>query len=372
MITGPPLRIAMLAPVSWPVPPEAYGPWEQVTSNITEALVGKGHEVTLFAARGPKTTAQLVETVPHPLSTWPEDELKKTRQFDPLTGLLTGAPNFRALEQLHIATCMEATLRKDFDIVHSHLHVHALIFSRFLSCPMVTTLHGSAWVQADHVVLDHYKDQPFVSISDSERAFKPDLNYVATVYNGIAMERYQYCAKKKDYLLFCGRFAPEKGASEAVQIALKSATPLKMAGMIEGQYKDYFDSTIRPYLKHGNIEYLGLLTQEELVPLYQEARALLCPTHWAEPFGLVAAEAQACGTPMLGTRKGAFVEIVQEGKTGFLFEGVDEAVRQVHRLDEIKPLACRQNAESRFSSQVMADGYEQVYRKILRSKKPHK
>ena len=360
------LRIAMLAPVSWPVPPKSYGPWEQVVANLTEALVKRGHEVSLFAAHGSKTSGRLFATVPHPFSLWPEDELRQLQQLNPNTGLLDGPPHFRALEQQHIAICMEAAHEGNFDIVHSHLHVHALIFSRLIPCPMVTTLHGSAWVQADHAILNRYKDRPFVSISDSERAFKPDLNYVATVYNGIDTKTYGYCDEKEDYLLFSGRIAPEKGAAEAVQIALQAGMPLKIAGMIERKYQDYYEKTIQPYVDNKNVDYLGLLSQKELVPLYQKARGQLCPIRWAEPFGLVLAEAQACGTPILGTRKGAFAEIIQDGKTGFLFDDVDEAVRLVQRLGEIEPLACRHNAEQRFSPGVMATAYEKVYQMLLR------
>jgi glycosyltransferase involved in cell wall biosynthesis len=335
-------------------------------SNLTEALVGRGHDVTLFAAPGSETSARLVETVAHPFSHWPEEDLRRPQRFDPSSGLLTGPPNFRALEQQHISICMEAAHRGDFDILHSHLHVHALVFSRLLPCSMVTTLHGSAWVQADHPILDRHRDQPFVSISDAERSFKPDLNYVATVYNGIDTGMYRFCELKEEHLLFSGRLAPEKGVAEAVQIALKSGMPLKIAGMIEERHRDYFETTVQPHIEDGDVEYVGLLSQRELVALYQRAKGLLCPTVWAEPFGLVAVEAQACGTPVLGSRRGATVEIVREGKTGFLFDEVDEAVRLVQRLDEIDPGACRENAEQRFTSAVMAKAYEDVYGVILR------
>jgi glycosyltransferase involved in cell wall biosynthesis len=185
------------------------------------------------------------------------------------------------------------------------------------------------------------------------------------VYNGIDTEAYGYCDVKEDYLLFTGRLAPEKGAAEAVEIALQSGIPLKMAGMVERKYQDYFEETIQPYVDNKNVEYLGLLSQEELVPLYQKAKSLVCPIRWAEPFGLALAEAQACGTPILGARKGALVEIIQEGKTGFLFDEVDEAVRLIQRLGEIESLACRHNAEQRFSSGVMAAAYEKVYQMLL-------
>lgn len=171
---------------------------------------------------------------------------------------------------------------------------------------------------------------------------------------------------KEEYLLFSGRLAPEKGVAEAVEIALRSGMPLKMAGMIEEKHRDYFETTVQPHQADGSVEYVGLLSQKELVALYQKAKGLLCPTLWAEPFGLVAVEAQACGTPVLGSRRGATVEIVQEGKTGFLFDDVDEAVRLVQRLDEVDPSTCRENVEQRFTSAVMAEAYEKVYDVILK------
>lgn len=364
------MRIAILAPASWPVPPAGYGPWEQVCSNIAEGLVKLGHDVTLFAAPGSQTAGRLVETVAHPFAMWPEAETSRTQEFDADSGLLVGPPNFRALEQQHIAMCMEAARDGAFDVVHSHLHVHAIVFSRMIQCPLVSTLHGSAWVESDHVVLDRYKDQPFVSISDAERGFKPDLNYVATVYNGIRTDLYEYCAEKEDYLLFSGRFAPEKGPAEAIQIALKAGIPLRMAGMIEGRYQGYFDEHIKPFLDDRNVTYVGLLSQEQLRPHYQKARALLCPIHWAEPFGLVGVESMASGTPMLGARKGAFCEIIRDGVNGFLFDDVDGAVAAVGKLDAIDSAECRRDVEDRFSADVMAAGYEAVYRHVIESTTP--
>ena len=360
------MRIAILAPVSWPVPPAGYGPWEQVCANIANELVKRGHDVTLFAAPGSQTAAKLVETVAHPFNLWPRAELAREQYFDPASGLLAGPPDFRVLEQQHIAICMETVRNGGFDVVHSHLHVHALVFSRLIPCPLVTTLHGSAWPTAHHGVLERYKDQPFVSISDAERAFKPDLNYVATVYNGIDLSGYEFCANKEDSLLFSGRFAPEKGAADAVEIARRAGMPLKMAGMIEEKHRGYYDGAIKPFVDGKSVEYVGLLTQAELAPLYRKARAVLCPTHWAEPFGLVGVEAMACGTPMVGSRKGAFVEIVEEGRSGYLFDSLDEAVEKVGRLAEIDPADCRRRVEERFSAPVMAAAYEKVYADLAR------
>jgi glycosyltransferase involved in cell wall biosynthesis len=358
------MRIAMLAPVSWSLPPSGYGPWEQVAHNLTEELVKLGHDVTLFAAAGSQTSARLVETIPSALATWPEPERCRAQSFDPATGLLEGPPDARVLEQLHIAQCMERAATGDFDVVHSHLHVHALVFSRLIPCPLVTTLHGAAWVRAVHPVLSAYKEMPFVSLSDAERQFLPELNYVATVYNGIRIENFPFEEHKDDYLLFAGRLAPEKGAAEAVQLALKTGRRLLIAGMIEPQHQDYFDRGIKAYIDGKRIEYLGLLSQAELAPFYRQAAAVLFLISWAEPFGLVAVEAQASGTPLIATRFGALPEIIVDGETGFVVDSLDEAVAAVGKLDQISPSACRRNAEQRFTAAHMAKGYEAVYRSL--------
>ena len=359
------LRVAMLAPVSWPVPPVGYGPWEQVVSNLTEELVKNGHEVTLFAATGSKTSAHLVPTVPQAFSLWPESERNAPRRFNPVSGLLEGPPDFRAIEQQHIATCIEAARDGGFDVVHSHLHVYALVFSRLIPCPFVSSLHGAAWVKSNHHVFDLYREQPFVSLSDAERQLKPDLNYVATVYNGIQLDAFPLCTNKKDYLLFAGRLAPEKGAAEAVQIAKRAGIPLRMAGMIEPQHQAYFDERIKPHLDDHNVTYLGLLSQRDLAPQYQQAAAVLFPISWCEPCSMVGIEAQCSGTPIIGTRNGYLPELIKHGETGFLVESVVEAADAVQRLAEINPLTCRANVEARFSASKMATGYERVYRRLI-------
>ena len=362
------LHIAMLAPVTWPVPPEGYGPWEKVVYNLTEELVARGHKVTLFAAAGSRTSAELVETVPHPFEMWPEEEKHATARFDPDTGLLVGPPDFRALEQQHIAACMEAVRFGTFDVVHSHLHVHALVFSRLIACPLVSTLHGAAWVKALHAVFDRYRDQPYVALSEAERELKPDLNYVATVHNGIRLDEFPLCADKEDYLLFAGRLSPEKGADLAVQIAEKACRPLRIAGMIEPQHQTYFDKKVAPHLDGPNITYLGCLSQKDLAKQYQHAAAVLFPISWCEPCSWVGIEAQASGTPIIGTRYGYLPELVREGETGFLVDSIDEAADAVRRLDETDPKACRANVEQRFSVQAMAEGYERVFRQVSISK----
>ncbi|MCG8404896.1 MAG: glycosyltransferase family 4 protein [Phycisphaerales bacterium] len=358
------MRIAMLAPISWPLPPGGYGPWELVAHNLTEELVRLGHDVTLFAAGGSKTAARLVETSPYAFETWPDAERNRPREFDRQSGLLEGPPDWRTLEQLHIATCMQQAAEGAFDVVHSHLHVHALVFARLIPCPLVSTLHGATWVRSAHPVFRAYREMPFVSISNAERQFLPELNYAATVYNGIRIENFPFESQKEDYLLFAGRLAPEKGPAEAIDVARRAGRRLLMAGMIEPQHEDYFTSRIKPHIDGKQVEYLGLLSQKELAPVYRKAAAVLFLINWCEPFGLVAVEAQATGTPLIATRFGALPEIILEGQTGYVVESLEQAVERVSHLDRLSPEACRQNVESRFTAQAMARGYESLYRKL--------
>lgn len=360
-----PLRIAMLAPISWLMPPKGYGPWEQVAYNLSEELVRRGHDVTVLAAGGSKVSGRLVATCPHPLDDWPEPQRSRPRVLDHETGFLEGPPDGALYEQMHIAECLKAAAAGAFDIVHNHLHAHTLQFADLVKTPILTTLHGVAWNRANHPALLARKNYPFVSLSEKERDFLPELNYVATIGNGIVLDNFPLETEKEDYLLVAGRLAPEKGPAEAVQLAHRTGRPLILAGMIEEQYRRYYREEIAPYVDGKQIRYLGLLSQEQLVPLYQKAAAALFLLNWDEPFGLVAAEAQACGTPIVAFIRGSMPEIVQHGRTGFLVEDLDQACNAVEKLRDIDPAACRKNAEQNFSAAVMTDRYEAVYYKLV-------
>ncbi len=363
-----PLRVAMLAPISWRVPPVSYGPWEQVVYNLTQELVALGHHVTLFSACGAQTDAEQVETVPYPLGDWPQAERSRPRRYDPATGYLEGPPDTRVWEQKHIAACMEAAAAGRFDLVHSHLHVHALAFSRLIGCSLVSSLHGSAWARWHHPLFLEYRDCPFVSLSEAERQLCPELNYVATVYNGIRLNDFPFEPDKDDYLLFAGRLSPEKGPAEAIEVAKRTGRRLILAGMIEPQYQAHFDAKVKPHIDGKQIEYAGLLTQRELAPIYRKAAAVLFLINWCEPCSMVGIEAQASGTPLIGTRYGYLPEIIRDGQTGILVDDLDGACRAVDRLSELRPEDSRRNCEERFSAPVMAKGYEAVYRGLLTSK----
>jgi glycosyltransferase involved in cell wall biosynthesis len=336
-------RIAMIAPITHPYPPPSYGPWERVTHDLTEQLVALGHEVTLFAPRGSATSSHLVETVDDPLAASDRDP--------------------RLEEEKHLAIAMEAVRDGGFDVVHSHLHVHALVFSRMLTTPMVTTLHGSAWDPAHHDLLHRYAEMPYVSISYVERSLLPELNYVATISNGVRVEEIPMGDGLGGYLAFVGRFAPEKGPDLAVEVARAAGLPLRIAGPVEERYRDYFEEVVGG--ADREVQYLGELDRAELWALLGGALALLMPLRWPEPFGLVVAESLAAGTPVVAWRMGAMPELIEDGVTGRLVDNTAEAVHAVGQIGDVSRQRCRQSAENRFSDRVMARFYSAVYSGLL-------
>ena len=340
----------MLAPITHRVPPVGYGPWEQVVADLCRGLTADGHEVTLFAPVGTDTPAHLVETVPYPMNEWPPD---------------ARPPDHRVWEEIHIATMAAHVAERQFDVVHSHLSVHPLGYARLLPVPMMTTLHGSAWNRAIHPALERYSDLPFVSLSDSERHFFPDLNYVATVHNGIDLNTFQPGAGKGGFILFAGRMAPEKQPHVAIEIAGAAGLPLKLAGPIEDKHHEYFSSRVRPMLDGQGIEYLGDLDRTEIIEVFGASAAVIMPLAWEEPFGLVAIEALASGTPVVGWRRGALPEIIRDGVTGALVDDVSGAVRALQHIDRLDRGECRSDAESRFSLDVMARRYAEAYEKVI-------
>lgn len=336
-------RVAMIAPITYPYPPPGYGPWERVTHDLTERLVADGHDVTLFAAAGSKTSAELVATTDRPLSVIP-------------------APRRRMVEDRHITRAIELADRGSFDVVHSHLHVHVLRFADQLSRPLLTTLHGAAWDQAHHTQLRRHASRPFVSLSDRERLFLPELNYVATIPNGIRLTDFPPGRGEEGHLVFVGRLAPEKAPDLAIETARRSGRPLKIAGVIEDAHHDYAMEILSRC--GSGIEYVGALERAALSKLIRDSSGLLMPLTWDEPFGLVVVEALASGTPVIAWRRGAMPEIVDHGTTGYLVDDVDGAVGAVSSLTSISREECVRQAGQRFSDSVMAARYVQAYEAI--------
>ncbi len=347
---GDQLHIGMVAPISHGFPPDGYGPWERVCHDLTEGLVELGHEVTVFAPAGSITSATLHETVPSFL-TDPADH--------------TGPPDARVVEELHVAVAMSESVRLGVDVVHSHLHVHALGYAPLLPMPLLTTLHGAAWDRNNHIVLNRFRDHPFVSLSHAERAFLPELNYIATVGNGIRLADFAPGGRGSDRLVFVGRIAPEKAPDLAIAVAKSADRPIVLAGGLEPKHQSFFDERIRPHLRSKRIEYVGWLSRTEMTDLVREAAALVMPLRWDEPFGLVVIESLALGTPVIAWRRGAMSELVDHGVTGFLVDDVAAAAESVDGLGGLDREECRRRAVAYFGHLRMAEGYVAAYRQVL-------
>jgi glycosyltransferase involved in cell wall biosynthesis len=334
------MKIAILSPVAWRTPPRKYGPWEQVASNIAEGLVESGIDTTLFATADSITKGRLKAVCEH---SWSEHA-----ELDP-----------KVCECLHISNMMEQA--DEFDLIHNNFDFLPLTYSRLIKTPMVTTIHGFSSQKILPVYKKYNSTSYYVSISDSDR--NPELDYIATVYNGLNTDEFTFRSEPKGYLLFFGRIHPEKGTYESIQIAKQSGRKLIISGLI--QHQEYFESKIKPYINDDDIIYIGNSGPEERDRLMGEAYALLHPISFNEPFGLSVAESMLCGTPVIAFNKGSMPELILDGKTGFLVKSIDEAVKAVNNIKSINRKYTSEYADSKFSRQKMTEGYLEVYKKIL-------
>jgi glycosyltransferase involved in cell wall biosynthesis len=332
-------RVAVLSPVAWRTPPRQYGAWETVASNITEGLVARGWDVTLFATRDSVTRAHLHAVV--------DKGYEEDSSVDP-----------KVAEYLHIAEAFEHA--SEFDLIHSHYDFMALTYTRLVKTPVLTTVHGFSSPRI-MPVYEKYRDGYFVSISNSDRA--PGLNYLATVYNGIDLALYPFQESVGEELIFLGRIHPDKGVHLAIEVARVSGLSLLIAGIIQDE--KYFREQVEPHLDGEKIRYLGPVGVHGKNELFARARALLHLNTIPERFGLVLAEANAAGVPVIAMDLGSCREVVQDGQTGFLVNSVDEAVRALGRISEIDRSACRERVLQCFSIETMVQGYEQVYSTIF-------
>ncbi len=339
------LRVAMLAPISWRVPPRHYGPWERVVSLLSEGLVARGVAVTLFATADSLTSATLVGTCPRPCS---EDDT-----LDP-----------KVWECLHISQVFERA--GEFDLIHNHFDFLPLSYSRLIDTPVVTTIHGFSSPRILRVYEDYNASSHYVSISDADRS--PKLDYLATVHHGIALDEFTFREESDGYLLFFGRIHPEKGTAEAIEVAHRTGWRLIIAGIV--QDRAYFESEVAPHIDGDRVCYLGSVGPDKRAEVLGGAQALLHLISFDEPFGLSMVEAMACGVPVIAIGRGSVPEIVVDGETGFIVTGVDGATAAVQRIDEIDRAAARKRVERHFSTERMADGYLRVYEDILRSPHP--
>jgi glycosyltransferase involved in cell wall biosynthesis len=340
------MRIAQVAPLYESVPPKYYGGTERVVSYLTEELVRQGHEVTLFASGDSETNAHLVPVCRQSL------RLDKHCQN----------------QMAHHFVMLERVFRRaaDFDIIHFHVDYMHFPLSRRDPITQVTTLHGRLDIPDLVPLYQEFREMPVISISNGQRKPLAWANWQATVYHGLPVSKYRFRAEPGSYLAFLGRISPEKRVDRAVEIARQVGMPLKIAAKIDRVDKDYFDSMIAPLLRDSFVEFVGEIGEQEKDEFLGNAYALLFPIDWPEPFGLVMIEAMACGTPVIAYRGGAVPEIMEQGHTGFIVEGLEDAIESVQRVPQLSRKRCREVFEKRFTARRMADDYVQVFQRLIR------
>ena len=334
------MKIAVLSPAAWRTPPRKYGPWEQVASNIAEGLVEQGVDVTLFATGDSRTKGKLEYICPEPY-------LENT-SLDP-----------KVWESLHISHLMEQAGR--FDLIHNNYDFLPLTYSRLIKTPVLTTIHGFSSPKILPVYKKYNKSTYYVSISNSDRS--PELDYIATVYNGIDSSQFTFNADPDDYLLFFGRIHHEKGTYESIRIAEKTGHRLIISGLIQDEA--YFKEKVEPYIDGENVIYTGNSGPAKRDELMRNALALLHPINFEEPFGLSVVEAMFCGTPVIAFNRGSMPELIKDGQTGFLVKDIESASDVVKAVRTIKRTDCRAAAMTRFTKERMVADYLKVYREIL-------
>ena len=334
------MRIAVLAPISWRVPPRHYGPWELFTSLLTEGLVARGHDVTLFASGDSVTSGRLSSVAPRG---WSEDP-----SIDP-----------KVAECLHISAVFERA--SEFDIIHNSFDFLPLTYANLVSTPVITTIHGFSSPLIVPVYAKYNRDTSYVAISDADR--HPDLDYLATIHHGVDMRRFDCNDGPGSYLAFFGRIHPDKGVVEAIDAATRAGLPLRIAGIVQDDA--YFEREVVPRLDAERVQFVGPIAADDRSSFLGGAIALLHLIHFDEPFGLSVVEAMACGTPVIAFRRGSMSELINEGTTGCLVPDVASAAAAVDTVGGFDRETVRAVAEKRFSSDRMIDAYVDAYRQVI-------
>jgi len=338
------MHIAMLSPIAWRTPPRHYGPWESVASLLTEGLVSRGHDVTLFATADSQTSGTLHAVCP--------------RGYEEDRSLIP-----KVWECLHISELFEHA--DAYDMIHNQFDFLPLTYTGLTTTPVVTTIHGFSSPGILPVYKKYNGKAFYVSISDADRA--PDLDYIRTIHHGIDISQFDFRPEPDDYLLFFGRIHQDKGTREALNIARACNKKLILAGII--QDRTYYDQYVASHIDNDKVVYIGSAGPAERNRLLGKACALLHPIQFDEPFGLSVIESMACGTPVIAFSKGAMPELIENGKSGFLVNNVDEAIETVARIKEIDRAYCRRHVERHFTADRMINEYIQVYEMILDSER---
>jgi glycosyltransferase involved in cell wall biosynthesis len=339
------MRIAQVAPLFESVPPKLYGGTERVVSYLTEEFVRQGHDVTLFASGDSQTTATLRPICSRSF------RLEGRKIIDPI------AHHIRMIE-------LVAREAAEFDVLHFHVDYLHFPVTRRQDVAAVTTMHGRLDIPDVIPVYREFTDMNLVSISNSQRAPMPWANWAATVYHGVPEQLYNLQPNPGKYLAFIGRISPEKRVDRAIEIARRVGMPLKIAAKVDAVDKEYFDSKIRNLLDDPLVDYIGEIGERDKPEFLGNAYALLFPIDWPEPFGLVMIEAMACGTPVIAYRMGSVPEIIEDGRTGFIVNSIDEAVQAVSRVPSLDRTDCRRVFEKQFSARRMCIDYLEVYKRL--------
>jgi len=339
------MRIAQVAPLFESVPPKYYGGTERVVSYLTEELVRQGHDVTLYASGDSITQAKLVATS------------RRSLRLDK-----------HCVDQLaHQVLMLERVAQSaaSFDVMHFHVDYLHFPYSRRHSTPHLTTLHGRLDIQDLVPIYREFREMPVVSISAAQREPLPHARWLGTVHHGLPQDLYRFQAEPGDYLAFVGRVAPEKRVDRAIEIAKRVGLPLRIAAKVDAVDREYFENVIEPLLRDPLVEYVGEIGDGEKQEFLGNARVLLFPIDWPEPFGLVMIEAMACGTPVIAFRGGSVPEVLDDGVTGFIVDDLDDAVAAAARIGELERRRCREIFEQRFTSERMARDYVELYATLL-------
>jgi glycosyltransferase involved in cell wall biosynthesis/quercetin dioxygenase-like cupin family protein len=334
------MRIGMLSPIAWRTPPRHYGPWESVVSLLTEGLVSRGYNVTLFATGDSETSGKL-----HTIC---------ARGYEEDHSIMP-----KVSECLHISELFEHA--EDFDIIHNNFDYLPLTYTGLITTPVVTTIHGFSSPAILPVYKKYNRKVFYVSISDADRS--PDLDYIKTIHHGIDMKRFDFQPEPDDYLLFFGRIHHDKGAREALEIARACNKKLILAGIIQDE--PYYHKHVEPHLDNYNAVYVGSVGPVQRNQLLGKACALLHPINFNEPFGLSVIESMACGTPVIAFDKGSMPELIENGHNGFLVKTVQEAIHAVAHIKDIDRACCRRRVQRHFTINRMVEEYIQVYETIL-------
>ena len=335
------LRVAVLAPISWRVPPRHYGPWEQFASLLTEGLVKRGIDVTLFASADSQTSAKLESVVPRGYSEDPEADPKVS-------------------ECLHIAHAFERADK--FDLIHNSFDFLPLTYSSLVATPVLTTIHGFSSPRILAVYQRYNATCPYIAISDADR--DPTLDYLATIHHGIDTGTFALHPAPGRYLLFFGRIHPHKGTVEAIEVAARCDLPLVIAGIVQDER--YFDEQVAPRIDGDKVTFIGAVGPEERSELLGGAQALLHLIAFDEPFGYSVVEAMACGTPVVAYKRGSMPELIDDGRTGFLVDGIEGAAAAVAAAASLDRAAIRARAVERFDVDRMIDSYVEAYETVVR------